>query len=389
MGRNGSGVRRASANSIEITFTYRGVRCRERIGLKPTPANLKSAERHRAAILDAIAKGTFNYPATFPDSPRAAQFATIKGEVITIERYLEGWLGRAKAHTKVSTWRDYVRTVRNVLIPMFGHLTLIELRRSHIRDWGASTKHSNKRIANILSPLRVALQEAMGDDLIQVNPLYGWTYERKEAPRPTDEIDPFTPEEQAAILAVLNSGGRNLIQFAFWTGMRTSELVALEWGDVDWLAQTVRITKAHTQAATHAKAATEGTKTKAGTRSIKLLPPAFAALQAQKAESILHPSGRVFLNPRTGEPWAGDQAIRKTLWTHALKRAGVRYRYPYQTRHTFASVMLSAGEDPRWLATYLGHSDLQMIFRRYGRWMPVVNPNAGMKGAAFFVETGK
>jgi len=62
MGRNGSGVRRASANSIEITFTYRGVRCRERIGLKPTPANLKSAERHRAAILDATAKRTLFAP---------------------------------------------------------------------------------------------------------------------------------------------------------------------------------------------------------------------------------------------------------------------------------------------------------------------------------------
>ena len=59
MGRAGSGVKAASETSIEITFAYRGVRCRERIKLKPTAANLKAAERHRAAILDAIAKGTF------------------------------------------------------------------------------------------------------------------------------------------------------------------------------------------------------------------------------------------------------------------------------------------------------------------------------------------
>jgi len=54
MGRSGSGVRAISGSSIEITFAYRGVRCRERVRLKPTPANLKRAARHRAAVLDAI-----------------------------------------------------------------------------------------------------------------------------------------------------------------------------------------------------------------------------------------------------------------------------------------------------------------------------------------------
>ena len=50
-----TGVRAVSASSIEISFTYQGKRCREKIKLKPTPANLKRAERHRAAILDAAA----------------------------------------------------------------------------------------------------------------------------------------------------------------------------------------------------------------------------------------------------------------------------------------------------------------------------------------------
>ena len=53
MGRNGSGVRAVSETSVEITFIFRGVRCRERIRIQPGPANLKRAERHRAAILDA------------------------------------------------------------------------------------------------------------------------------------------------------------------------------------------------------------------------------------------------------------------------------------------------------------------------------------------------
>ena len=51
----------------------------------------------------------------------------------------------------------------------------------------------------------------------------------------------------------------------------------------------------------------------------------------------------VFHNPRHHKPWKDDQAIRKTVWIPALERAGIKYRNPYQTRHTFASTMLSKG----------------------------------------------
>jgi len=82
---------------------------------------------------------------------------------------------------------------------------------------------------------------------------------------------------------------------------------------------------------------------------------------------------------RTLERWAGDQPIRKTLWAHAVKKACVRYRRPYQTRHTYTSVMLSAGEHPTWVAGQMGHSDWTMIARVYGRWMPSNDTHAGGK----------
>src|SRR5690606_17343241 len=88
MGRDGRGVAAASESSIQITFQYRGRRCREKSRLKPTPANPKRAERHRAAILVAIEAGTFDYAATIPDSPTAARFADLPGQVLTTEQYL-------------------------------------------------------------------------------------------------------------------------------------------------------------------------------------------------------------------------------------------------------------------------------------------------------------
>jgi integrase len=40
-----------------------------------------------------------------------------------------------------------------------------------------------------------------------------------------------------------------------------------------------------------------------------------------------------------------------------LKKANIDYRNPYQTRHTYASQMLSRGENPMWVAHQLGHKD--------------------------------
>jgi integrase len=78
----------------------------------------------------------------------------------------------------------------------------------------------------------------------------------------------------------------------------------------------------------------------------------------------------VFNDSRTNQPWKDDQAIRKIVWTPALKRASIKYRNPYQTRHTFASMLLSRGENPMFVAQQMGYKDWSMIIKVYGRWIP-------------------
>ncbi|BBR55971.1 phage integrase [Pseudomonas putida] len=381
MGRDGRGVRAVSESSIEITFMYRGVRCRERISLKPTATNLKRAEQHKAAVEHAIANGTFNYAVTFPNSPRAAKFAPEASQE-TVAGFLGNWLAGKKQHVSSSTFEGYRKIVELRLVPALGNTRLIDLKRKTIRDWLNTLEVSNKTLSNIQSCLRSALNDAVDEEeLIEANPLAGWTFSRKDQVR-EDDVDPFTPEEQRAILYVLDGQARNLVQFAFWTGMRTSELVALDWGDIDWLKGEVYVTRAMTQAAA---GEAEVTKTLSGKRRIKLLAPAMEALVAQKAHTFLA-GNEVFQNPRTLERWKGDQPIRKTMWAHAVRKSGVRYRRPYQTRHTYASMMLSAGEHPMWVAGQMGHSDWTMIARVYGRWMPGEDDSAGSKAMSFWNE---
>lgn len=394
MGRKGTGVAVASDSSYEITFTYRGVRCRERVKATLSPANLRKMIEWRAAIMHAIRIDKFNYAAEFPDSKYLEQFAEKPGDVLTVEKYFESWLDRKKAEVKASTYQGYHSITFGYVIPTWGDLALTDLKRAAIRNELAKIdagrpdekKVTNKRLSNIQSCMRSALGDAAADEIIETNPLAGYTYSRVERPvegEPEDDVDPFSPEEQRAILAKLREGENNLVQFFLWTGLRTSEATALNWSDIDFMGGFVRVRRAITR---ESKGVAEYPKTDAGRRDVKLLAPALAALKAQKAMTFLaEADGPVFVNPTTRERYAGSHQIYR-VWQTALKRATVRYRRPYQTRHTYASMMLSAGEHPMWVAKQMGHADWTMIARVYGRWMPSADDSSGSKAVEKFAE---
>lgn len=163
-------------------------------------------------------------------------------------------------------------------------------------------------------------------------------------------------------------------QFNFATGLRTSEMIGLCWSDIDFLSGKVKIRRAWVMGQMKAP------KTESGVREV-LLQPAIDALKAQRAH-IATAGEFVFHDPRTNARWGSDQSIRAGEWQRALRKAGVRYRYPYQMRHTFASQALSAGENVMWVARQMGHRDWTITAKKYGSWIPTMVPDAGAKAAA-------
>jgi integrase len=371
MGSGKSGIRAASQSSIEIEFMYKGARFKERIKLVPNAANLKYAANLRARIRDDIARGFFDYAAYFPDSKRAQKFSKIPGSAIRITQAIRQWLDSVENQIEHTTYRDYQLAIERVWVPLWGTWRLTELNRTDLKAWIATQSCSLKRIRNLLLPLRGTFAQALEDGLISQNPFTGWTPRKKSAPKDREDIDPFSQEEIGAILGACDGQIQNLFKFAFWTGLRTSELIGLEWQDVDLVSRIITVRRAFV------RKRKKTPKTRASRRSIQLLEPAYEALLNQRKLNLIHDS--VFLNPRTNQPWVGDAPIRRTAWQPALQRAGVRYRYPYQTRHTFASTVLTAGENPIWVAKVMGHADWTMIARIYGRWIPSIAPEAGKK----------
>jgi integrase len=67
----------------------------------------------------------------------------------------------------------------------------------------------------------------------------------------------------------------------------------------------------------------------------------------------------------------------------------VRYRFPRQLRHTYASWMLTFREDPLWIAKQMGHADVSETFKTYAKYIPSLNPDAGMGAYAMIVGSKK
>ena len=63
----------------------------------------------------------------------------------------------------------------------------------------------------------------------------------------------------------------------------------------------------------------------------------------------------------------------KRVWHPALKAAGLAPRPLYQTRHTFATLSLSARATIEWISKQLGHRDTRVTLRHYARFQPAVD----------------
>ena len=175
------------------------------------------------------------------------------------------------------------------------------------------------------------------------------------------DAEPFNDEEKQTIIDAATGQLKHLIQFGFWSGLRTSELIALKWADIDFKRKVANIHRAKVCNVE------KGTKTKSGVRSLILLPKALEALENQMAYT--KNNEYVFHNHNTGKEWANSNKV-SDAWRKLLSTLDIRYRNCYQMRHTFASTLLSNGENAWWVATQMGHVDVEMIFKRYGRWLP-------------------
>lgn len=258
-----------------------------------------------------------------------------------------------------SSWRDYRSTVNLHILPVFKDYPIDEITYLDIETFLATLKCGPKRANNILSLMRSIFKTAFKQSFVKENVMA-----KVDNLSITDaDISPFSHEEVLKILDAVDPFYRPYTAIRFYTGARSAELDGLTW--VDFKNDITGKPKLSiNKAFVYGRETT--TKTKKSRRYIDCLAPVIDALEEQK--KLTGKKKYIFLT-QDGDRMNPDH-YRNVIWTPALKKAGIDYRPPIQTRHTFATLMISAGEDIGWVQAMLGHSSLQMIFRHYYSWIP-------------------
>lgn len=385
---------------IRITFTYRGHRCRETLkGWVVNVTNIKKAGNLRALIVSEIQLGQFDYASRFPESKTAKKFSSARvaytwGELVGM------WLNAKEEDISKNTMarvKAQLKTINRIIGEMtpiadITHSDLMSYRKELLRgETFYSVGNKRKKIGRSVNTVNdyisltcQILRYAHRSKFIIDKPFEHIPKLHKDRTKP----DPLLRDEYARLILSNSGQDRNMWQFAINTGLRHGELAALAWDDVDFSSGVVRVKRNLTSQGDFVPP-----KTRAGEREISLLAPALDALQAQFAltghlketEIIQHfreygsnePQKHRFvflpgLKQKAPGKYFSNQSI-SDRWNAAVKKAGIRRRTPYQTRHTFACWALSAGANPSFIASQLGHEDAQMVYRVYSSWIKEFN----------------
>ena len=165
---------------------------------------------------------------------------------------------------------------------------------------------------------------------------------------------------------------RSLLMMAALTGMRSGELLAVQWGDIEFDPEPrvhVRRTLSWARATGE-----EGSpkprffppKTTSGARTIRLVPELVAALKRWKLQCPVSELGLVFPTP-DGTPIRRSNALRYGLWP-ALARAELRRVTMHSLRHSFASALIMQGAPITEVQHLLGHASPTVTLKVYSHW---------------------
>lgn len=350
-------------SGIQITFYWLGKRYRPTLKIRPSATNIKYAERLKCEIERSIALGTYTleqFAKHFPTSRIARTLPDQKKTIPTFEELSNTWLVTINDLAAGSI--DNYKKMLSFWLTKIGNLPITEIPYSTLLSISNSQGWKPKYRNNMLIPMRRIFDIALQDEVIQRNP----ADKIKNSKVQKEPPDPFTIDEVNCILehmaSTYNEQVLNYFEFAFFTGVRPEEAIALKWGEINFNEKLARIRRVRT-----AKTDRETTKT-SKIRDIELNSRALHAINRQKVHTFMS-DDYVFHNPVTGKRWNSEKSQRKNYWIPTLKKLGIRSRVQYQTRHTYATMNLMAGANPMWVSRMMGHSSMQMLLNIYAKWI--------------------
>lgn len=288
-----------------------------------------------------------------------------KGSRETFRAFAEAWRKAPRGHRE-GTKALYERLLRLHVYPVLGDLALTAVDDAAVRrllDGLTAKGLSPATKRQVHSVTRTIFRAAVKARKVPVTPFDGITLPRS----PRAKVAVLTGEQVQALVDAAPDRFRALVLLAACTGMRQGELLGLRAHRVDFLRREVHVVEQMTYVP-GSPPALGPLKTDredgGGVRTIPLPAVALDALAAHMQAFPPGPSGLLFTRP-------GDLPVIRTsfiggVWKPTVKRAGLPSTVVFHhLRHTYASVLIRAGESVKVVQTRLGHRTATMTLDTY------------------------
>lgn len=283
-----------------------------------------------------------------------------------------------KERYKPNTIRSYERAVRlRYKDSELGALRPSEVRRADVQSFADDllATLSGRSASNTLNPLQAFYRRANDRDELANQPTEGIDVPLGKSLRPRRIV---APDEAARLIALLPLEDRALWATAFYAGLRRGELQALRCEDIDLARNLLHVRKGWDQEEGEIEPKSEAAK-----RTIPLLAVLRDFLDDQlvrtgrtgtdrifgrAAEQVFYPST---IDGRARRAWkAHNLAEREAAEEEDRAPVLVTLLTQHECRHTFASLLIDTGANPKAIQVVMGHSKIQTTFDVYGHLLP-------------------
>jgi integrase len=373
-----SGVRAKGPDRIQFTFWYRNKRYRVTVARASTEANLRRARKQLEDIEARIANGTFSFAEEFPDYrymdelPKGTVAPPVKR---TCNQVFDAFLRHrdmrvASKDMAYSTSNSYRKILNRNWRPGLGDREFESVLYSELVEIASAQNwKSKKTYNNCTSPLRSAFEFGYKDLPGKTSPAAGLEcFRLTKKDRPT--IDPFSIHEAETLIRGIHTEWGEAIgnfdEFRFFTGLRQSEEIGLRIFNCNLERGTIKVCETVVLRQDKDRPKTNEDRT------VELCPRALAVLRRQftlreayvRAGRINHDF--VFFRD-DGKPMRNLKYVYMR-WRYVVENLKVRYREPYNARHSCVSWNLMLGKNLMWCARQHGHS-VQVMLTMYGAWI--------------------